>query len=422
MTALARIRPHRTMSLLLTAILLLGMADSVTGSYIVLYGVDRARLSPFETGVFVSASAVSGIAVSTWLGHRYDRGPSRAPALLAVTAPAVGYLLLVTTTNYPLLLVIAVGLLGAGAAAFPQLFALARSHLDSESPSAATRRYPVLRSVTSLAWAIGPVIGAAVLDRWGFAGLLVLASAAFAMVAPPVLGLGPVPPAARREDEATPAADQTEGSPGMSSSRIPLLVLISFSLFSIAQFAGAVALPLYVTEILGRPAGDVGLLFSVCAIAEIPTALGLMLLPERVGTERMLLLATVLFVAYFLLVATSASMVTLVLAHLARGAAIAIIGVLGITYFQKLAPGRVGYATTMWSNTMTVGLLIAGLVGGSASQAFGPQTALLICGVFSALAFVLLAGRARVWQSLRQSVRPQRSERLKSAALRKFTQ
>lgn len=140
---------------LLVAVLLLGVADSITGPYLVLFGADRARLSPFAIGVFMSLTGISGLAVSTWLGRRYDRGPSRKPALLAVAASAAGFALLTLTTSYALMLVIAAAFLGTGTAAFPQLFAIARNHLARAGTAA--RGTSALRSVWSLAWALGPI-------------------------------------------------------------------------------------------------------------------------------------------------------------------------------------------------------------------------------------------------------------------------
>jgi MFS transporter, SET family, sugar efflux transporter len=183
---------------LLVSVLLLGIADSMIGPYLVLFGADEARLSLLQVGVFMSVIAVSGLAVSTWLGRRYDRSASRAPAFIALAAPAVGYLALTTTTNYALLLCIAAALLGAGMAAFPQLFTLARTHLDRSGGGSAQRGTPALRSVWSLAWAIGPLIGAAVLAWQGYRGLLVLTALAFALVAVPLLLLGATPAAPPR--------------------------------------------------------------------------------------------------------------------------------------------------------------------------------------------------------------------------------
>src|SRR3954447_12821474 len=115
--------------MLLLSVLALGLAESMIGPYLVLFGTQTAHLPPLQVGAFMSLISLSGLAMSTWLGRRYDRSASRWPALVAVSAAAAGYASLATTTSYPVLL-IAAGLLGAGAAAFPQLFALARTHHD----------------------------------------------------------------------------------------------------------------------------------------------------------------------------------------------------------------------------------------------------------------------------------------------------
>src|SRR4051794_12592587 len=229
---------------LLIAVLLLGLADSIVGPYLVLFGADAAHLSPWQIGVLSSVTALSGMAVSIWLARRYDRRPGRWPALVAVLAPAAGYLLLTTTTAYAALLVIAVTLLGAGLAAFPQLFALAKARLSDGGGAGPPRdggpgdgRFagpgdgrdagppgdgvpdgggpdgtddgrpagnrtggrgggtPVLRSVWSLAWAVGPLVGAVTLSKFGFTGLFVVSAVLFAAVAVPLAPIGPSRPA-----------------------------------------------------------------------------------------------------------------------------------------------------------------------------------------------------------------------------------
>ncbi|GII25043.1 MFS transporter [Planosporangium mesophilum] len=367
---------------LLVSVLLLGIADSMIGPYLVLFGVDEAHLSPLQVGVFMSLVAASGLVVSTWLGRHYDRSASRGPAFIALAAPAVGYLALTTTTGYALLLLIAVGLLGAGLAAFPQLFALARTHLDGSAGSAARRGTPVLRSVWSLAWATGPMIGAAVLARQGYRGLLIVTAAAFALVALPLLLL----PAATAPPRRT-AVSRT----GTRMTRPILLAATAFTLFHTAMISGSVALPLYVTRTLDRADSDVGLLFSVCALVEVPAALSLVLLPARVRKQRVILLGMLVFVTYFLLVAVSSTMPLLIGTQVARGTAIAVVGALGITYMQDLIPGATGRATTLFANTLTIGSLISGVVAGAAAQALGYRATLLLCGVLSAVGCVLLA-------------------------------
>lgn len=368
---------------LLVSVLLLGIADSMIGPYLVLFGADEARLSALQVGVFMSVIAVSGLAVSAWLGRRYDRSASRAPAFIALAAPAVGYLALTTTTSFAMLLLIAAAFLGAGMAAFPQLFTLARTHLNLSAGGSARRGTPALRSVWSLAWAIGPMVGGAVLVWQGYRGLMALTALAFALVAVPLLLLGATPAAPPRAAAADAAATRL--------TRPMLLTAASFTLFHTAMLSGSVVLPLYLTRTLERPNGDVGLLFSVCALVEVPAALSLTLLPARVRKQWVILLGMVLFVAYFLLVAASSSMPPLIGTQVARGVAIAVVGALGITYVQDLLPRAPGRATALFANTLTTGSLISGILAGATAQALGYRAALLLCGVLSAVGCVLLA-------------------------------
>jgi SET family sugar efflux transporter-like MFS transporter len=377
---------------LLAGVLLLGIAESMIGPYLVLFGADEARLSPFRVGVFMSLIAVSGLAVSTWLGRRYDRSASRWPAFVAVAGPAAGYLALTTTTSYALLALIGAGLLGAGMAAFPQLFTLARTHLDRAGGGAAQRGTPALRSVWSLAWAAGPLVGAAVLSWRGYDALMWLTAAAFALVAVPLLLLGRTPAPLR---DAAPAAGRER------LTRPMVLAAASFTLFHTAMLAGSVALPLYVTRTLDRPDGDVGLLFSVCALVEIPAALSLMLLPARVAKRAVILLGMLLFTVYFVLVAASVGMPMLIGTQVARGVALAVVGALGITYVQDLLPHATGRATTMFANTLTIGSLISGVLAGATAQALGYRAALLLCAVLTAAGCVLFAA-ARPRPALRE--------------------
>jgi SET family sugar efflux transporter-like MFS transporter len=372
---------------LIAGVLLLGIADSMIGPYLVLFGADEANLSPFQVGVFVSLVAVSGLVVSTWLGRRYDRSATRWPAVVTVVAPAVGYLVLTVTTDYALLLLVAVGFLGAGMAAFPQLFSLARTHLATGR--AAARGNPVLRSVWSLAWAIGPLLGAVVLAWHGYRGLLLVTAAAFVLVLVPLASLGRTGSA---PGDAAPAPTAPTSTPGSRRWTRPLLLAVgSYTLFHTAMLSGSVALPLYVTRTLDLADSDVGLLFSVCAFVEVPAALGLLLLPARMRKRPLILAGMLLFVAYFVMVAASSTLAALVATQVARGVAIAVVGALGITYVQDLLPTAPGRATALFANTLTTGSLISGVLAGAVAQTLGYQAALLLCGGLAALGAALLA-------------------------------
>ncbi|MEU4422139.1 sugar efflux transporter [Actinoplanes sp. NPDC024001] len=366
--------------MLLLSVLALGIADSMIAPYLVLFGAQEAHLSPLQVGIFISLTSLSGLAVSTWLGRRYDRSASRWPALVTVGAAAAGYAALTTTTSYPVLLLVATGLLSAGTAAFPQLFALARTHHDRAGEQASLRRTPALRSAWSLAWAIGPMIGAALLAAGGYHRLLLATALAFLLVAGPLLLLGRTP---------RPHRDRPAHVGRGRLSRAMLLAAGSFTCFHTAMLSGSVVLPLYVTGALHRPGREMGLLFTVCALVEIPVALATMLLPARVRTM-VILAGMALLAVFFVLVAAATAMPFLIGTQVVRGIAVAVVGTLGISHVQDLAPHSPGRATTLFANTLTVGSLVSGLLAGAMTQTLGFRPALLVCAVLAVLGGVLL--------------------------------
>jgi SET family sugar efflux transporter-like MFS transporter len=148
---------------------------------------------------------------------------------------------------------------------------------------------------------------------------------------------------------------------------------------------------LYVTGTLHKPDSGVGLLITVCALVEVPTALATMLLPP--GVRKMVILAGMaLFAVYFVLVAAATTMPLLIGTQVARGIALASVGTLGISYIQDLAPHSPGRVTTLFANTLTVGSLASGLLAGVVTQALGFRPALLACAALTLSGCVLLIG------------------------------
>jgi len=104
----------------------------------------RKRVSLFSglhalLGIFLTSFALSGIAISMAFGRWLDIRPSVAPVYLSLGLTTIGYILLTATTRFYLLLMIACGPLASSLAGFPQLFALAKSHLDRTSADGTQR-------------------------------------------------------------------------------------------------------------------------------------------------------------------------------------------------------------------------------------------------------------------------------------------
>ncbi|XVV08408.1 MFS transporter [Actinoplanes sp. CA-131856] len=350
------------------SVFLLGIADSMAHSYIVLFGADVVGLTPWQIGVWSSVFALGGITIGWWLGRRFDRHPSRWYAIAVISLGSVGYALLPGVSSFFVLLLMAATVLGAMGAAFPQVFALARSALGDGA--AGRRSAPLLRSAWSLAWAVGPLLGALVLSRSGYTWLMWAAAAVFLVTALTLLAV----PRPR-------AAEVTTSAPGGT----PVLLTAGVTLFFTAMFAGSLALPLFVTRGLHQTAASVGVLLSVCAAVEVVATLGLAALPARVSQRAVILGGFGSFVAYHALTVVSSGMAMLVIGQALRGVGIAIVGAAGIRYFQDLLAPATGRATTLFANASTAGLLVSGIVSGVTIEHFGYRATLVLCGVAAAL-------------------------------------
>lgn len=368
---------------LAVAVLLLGVADSMVGSYFVLFVTKVVELTPFQTGVFVSVHGAGGIVIAWLAGRGFDRRPSRGYAAASMVSGGIALCLLTVIRSYAWSMLLAVTLLGALAAAFPQLFSLARHHLG-DGP-AAGRSVPLLRSVWSLAWAAGPLIGAAVQSAAGFAAILRAAGVLLVVAALWVLIAVPRPGPAR-----PPGTHGGEPAPKVPRAAT-ILLTTGITLFFTAMFAASVAMPLFVTEELGQNDSAVGLLFSVCAGAEVIAALLLAAVPAHISQRLVILTGMGGFVFFFALTVLAQGMGLLVAGQVVRGIAIAVVGAAGIRWFQDVMAPATGRATTLFANATTAGMVLAGIVAGGAVALLGYTGTLVLCGAVTVAATVAFA-------------------------------
>ena len=118
-----------------------GLADAISGPYLVLFLVDRAGFSPLSLSAVLTARALSGIGFSAAFGAWIDRRTSVAPLLLALAGSAIGYALLGLTTDFVALLLIAALPVAIGAAAFSQSIALAKRNFSQANPHTLQSRH-----------------------------------------------------------------------------------------------------------------------------------------------------------------------------------------------------------------------------------------------------------------------------------------
>jgi MFS transporter, SET family, sugar efflux transporter len=152
-----------------------------------------------------------------------------------------GYALLSVTTNLYLLLLIAGLPLGTSLAGFPQLFALAKGHLDRVGAETAERGTATMRATWSIAWAVGPALGALMISLFDFQGVFL--TAAMCVVTATVIV------AVARVDALRPTTETGfELKPRIGTIRQAGFTASSLTLFHMAMFMGSIALPIVATH------------------------------------------------------------------------------------------------------------------------------------------------------------------------------
>jgi MFS transporter, SET family, sugar efflux transporter len=359
-----------------------GLGTAVAGSYLILFAVDKAHMSPLELGVFLTVDSLSGVIISTSFGHWFDRAPSPAPLLLALLMMACAYPLLSVTTNFYLLLLIAAVPLGTSLAVFPQFFSLAKGHLDRVDPHTAERGTALMRATWSISWAIGPAFGALIINWVDFSGVF-LAGAMCAVIAIIIV-------TSARVHAFRTTAHALHLGPRSQTIRQAGFAASSLTLFHMAMFMGSIALPVVATHGLGGTKADVGLMFSVCALLEVPVMFAFVLRPSAAGSYGWISAGFVALTAYFLVIAWGPSVSVLLAAQVLRAIGIGLISYQGISYMQALMPNQAGAAAALFSNTANAGFLLSSLSAGGWAQFFGYRSMFLVCSVLSVLGFVLI--------------------------------
>lgn len=359
-----------------------GLSTAMASPFLALFLNDAVHADPLHVAVFLAATPVSAVIVSTLVGRVSDRLPARRIVLLGTAA--AGCVALGATAfirDYWVLLALSVTLTALAGAMMPQAFAYAREALEGSDRVAMTMS--ALRTLFSVAWVAGPPLAAVLLEAGGFK--LVYGCAAIMYAAAALVVLVALPAAHAAHDEPAPA--QRAGAEAPRT-----LIWLTLTIFVITRCAGALAvqdLSLFVTKDLGGQVGDAGLLLGLCAGLEIPLMLGFGMLSARMPVRRLLMIGTACGLAYMLMVAFATDLWQLAAGQVLNAASISALAGLGMTYVQDMLPRHPGRASTLFSNTFPAGSMLAGPVLGAA-QHLGYRMPFAVGAGLSAVALGLL--------------------------------
>jgi SET family sugar efflux transporter-like MFS transporter len=371
------------------AALALGLAYSISAPFLSLFALDEAHLQPRELGLYMALSAVTGVLATTWLGKLSDRGLGRRRAMvLCLLCAALGHAAMSQLRGFGWLLLNTAILLAPGRASFSQTFSLARARFEGERVRDLTLATSTMRMFFSVAWVVGPALGALLVGRLHYSGLFLVSAAAYGAIVLLVLPLDPPAPDPDQPQPRTAVLAYLRQGPTAA-------LTVGFGLLFLCANLNTMVLPLYVVETLHGSQREIGWVFGLTAGLEIPLMVWTALIAARLGKGRMIVVGALLYGVYFLAMAAAQRPWQLYPAMGLNAVVVSIVMGLGMSYFQDLLPGEPGVSTALYASAMNVGSVLAGPAFAALAGPHGHRELLMACAASCLVGGALLAYGAR---------------------------
>jgi len=367
-------------------LLLVGIGVSITMPYISLYCTEDLGMSAGAFGVFMAISSLSGIVVNSLIAKRSDNNMDRKWIIIsAMLSSAFGYASFLIFHNFFILL-IAVSLFnGLGAAAMPQIYASAQESANASKSDDKIFAMSTLRSLVSLGFLIGPLIGTLIWGGVGYKGLFIGTASIFVTIAAIVF-------LSQRKQKAVQSNTikrKITGTSSIKSKHIMVPFIVFIFLFAINAING-INTPLFIVNELHGTHADVGLVVSISAGLEIPIMLALGALGKKISNHTLLIFGCFIAVIYYTILSVSTQSWQLIAAQLLQATYVAIVMGNGLSYFTDLLPNSPGLSTTIYTNGSIIGRLLGNLGGGMIAQFAGFRHTYWACLVIVLFSFLIL--------------------------------
>jgi SET family sugar efflux transporter-like MFS transporter len=309
------------------------------------------EVATWKIGAFYSVNALSSIVISLLIARYSDRLAQRRPLLLfCLLSLALNSLLFIFCRNYLWLITLGSLLSACGSAAVPQLFALARQSRSDNRFSA------ILRAQFSLAWVFGPPLAFWIIQLAGFSCLYLIMSVLLFSVT--LLGL--TLPSGKQQTHSAPLTQLHQQPLGHNLTFLMLATLLVWSCSSLYL----IAFPLHLAQQSTLSSDWTGVMFGIAAALEIPIMLLSARMLKRWNKKLQMQAAMLCGIIFYGGIVFSHGFIPLMLLQVFNAIFIAIIATVGLFWFQDLLQNRQGMAATLYTNSMSIGVLIAGVLQG----------------------------------------------------------
>ena len=362
---------------------MIGVAGALQAPTLSLFLSREVGAQPFWVGLFYTVNAIAGILVSLGLAKLSDQQGYRKKLIMFCCLMAVGNALLFAfNRHYLTLITCGVMLASLASTAMPQLFALAREYADS-SAREVVMFSSIMRAQISVAWVIGPPMAFMLALNYGFTAMYSIAAGIFVISL--VLVALWLPSVKRIEQPADIAVTEVSG---WGNKNVRMLFIASTMMWT-CNTMYIIDMPLWISSELGLPDSLAGVLMGTAAGLEIPAMILAGYYVKRFGKRRMMVSAVAAGVVFYVGLIMFHSREALLGLQLFNAIFIGIIAGIGMLWFQDLMPGRAGSATTLFTNSISTGVILAGVIQGALAQSFGHAKVYWVIAVLSLVTLFL---------------------------------
>lgn len=275
-------------------------------------------MSAAAFGIFTAVGSLSGVVANSFIGKHSDRRMDRRfIIILATVSSALGYTSYLVFDNFLILLIIVSFFSGLGASAMPQIYAYAQESANESNSDDKTFAMSTLRSLVSLGFLVGPLIGTIILGTIGYKGLFLGTSAIFLTIASLVFIFLPKKGATQKKRLGSSATT-------LKRSQIYYPLIAFIFLFAVNAINGVVT-PLFIVNELHGTYANVGMVVSICAGLEIPIMFLLGAVSRKISNHSLMISACLIAILYNIILSVSTDSWQLIAAQLLQAAFVAIV-------------------------------------------------------------------------------------------------
>jgi len=166
-----------------------------------------------------------------------------------------------------------------------------------------------------------------------------------------------------------------------------------FAAFVLVFTAGTMAMmnmSLLVLHVLGGSESQVGIIFSLAPVFEVPFMLYFGLLATTVDQTRLIRAAVIIAVIYYGALAIVRAPWQIYPLQILSAAIVSVTTGVAITFFQDKFPGQPGAATNVYVNAMRIGGTVGYLAFGTIAAGLGYRAVFVSCALLCVVALTLM--------------------------------